>query len=165
MFNHIQMKQGRHITSAFGHRGDLMNVQVVIRGYRKVMTNLRRLPNKIEKEIINALNIEQLQIMHKSKREVPVDTGALRRSAYTEKPKKIGKSIIGVIGYSGKYAKINPKTGQSTEKYAIAVHETNKNYRNGRKWKYLSDPLEVRKPNLLRNMAKIMRRRINNLVR
>lgn len=54
---------------------------------------------------------------------VPVDTGALRSSGYVTEPEREGDHIVVEIGYGGPAAKINPKSGDSTDGYAIFVHE------------------------------------------
>lgn len=54
---------------------------------------------------------------------VPVDTGALRSSGYTAEPERVGDLVRVELGFGGPAAKINPKTGQSTEGYGLRVHE------------------------------------------
>lgn len=54
---------------------------------------------------------------------VPVDTGALRSSGYVTPPQREGDTVTVFVGYGGPAAKINPKTGESTDGYAIYVHE------------------------------------------
>lgn len=66
---------------------------------------------------------EGIGIIEQSKPLCPVDTGTLRSSAYVEEPKQEGDVITVEIGYGGPAAKINPKTGESADSYAIYVHE------------------------------------------
>ena len=54
---------------------------------------------------------------------VPVATGALRSSGYTAEPERVGDLVRVELGFGGPAAKINPKTGQSTEGYGLRVHE------------------------------------------
>lgn len=54
---------------------------------------------------------------------VPVDTGALKSSAYTAEPVYEGSRVTVDMGYGGPAAQINPKTGESTDGYALMVHE------------------------------------------
>lgn len=64
--------------------------------------------------------------------EVPVDTGALRSSGTVE------------VETSDTRVEVSLGFGGAASNYAVAVHETNKNYRGGRKWKYLEDPIKRR---------------------
>jgi hypothetical protein len=70
-----------------------------------------------------ALYREADGIIQESQGLVPVDTGALRSSKYTEEPKTEGNMVTVDFGYGGPAAQINPKTGESTEGYALYVHE------------------------------------------
>lgn len=54
---------------------------------------------------------------------VPVDTAALKSSGYVEPPKREGDHVEVTLGYGGPAAKVNPKTGESTDGYALKVHE------------------------------------------
>lgn len=60
----------------------------------------------------------------------PVATGALRSTGTVQLPTIDGGKISVVMSYGG-----------PTAPYAIFVHETNKNYRNSKQWKYLETPL------------------------
>lgn len=62
-------------------------------------------------------------IMAESQGLVPVDTSALRSSGYVTEPQYDATLCIVYIGYGGPAAKINPKTGESTDAYALYVHE------------------------------------------
>lgn len=62
-------------------------------------------------------------ILAESQGLVPVDTSALRSSGYATEPQYDGTRCIVYIGYGGPAAKINPKTGESTDSYALYVHE------------------------------------------
>ena len=74
--------------------------------------------------LTSALYEEALDIFAVSQRMVPHDEGTLEASGGVE----IGDREI-TIGYGG-----------AASAYALAVHETEKNYKNGRSWKYLETP-------------------------
>ena len=77
---------------------------------------------------------------------VPVDTGALRSSLRTAKPKVTG-SVISVT----------LSAGGPAVPYALRVHETNLAYRNGRQWKYLETPLNLMRPNAKKDLEDTLR--------
>ena len=79
---------------------------------------------------------EAHEIMDESVTEVPVETGALRDSAFVE------EDADGVtFGYGGNNVQTNPITGKSTSDYMIAVHERlDVNHPVG-KAKFLEDPI------------------------
>ena len=82
-------------------------------------------------------------VMTKSKETyVPVDTGNLRDSGNVALPEISGSEVSVVLGY-----------GNAAVGYAIYVHETPKNYRNGRQWKYLETPLKESLPDIGRELA------------
>lgn len=66
---------------------------------------------------------EAIGIMAASQGLVPVDTSALRSSGYVQEPVREGNRVVVTLGYGGPAAKINSKTGESTDGYAIIVHE------------------------------------------
>lgn len=69
------------------------------------------------------LYLEAQGIMTASQPLVPVDTSALRSSGYVNEPVREGDRVEVTLGYGGPAAKINPKTGESTDAYALFVHE------------------------------------------
>ncbi len=66
------------------------------------------------------------RVINHSKTMVPVDTGALKASAYVESA-NYGKEVVsvdfGYCGEDGRYAQINPKTGVPTSEYVMEQHE------------------------------------------
>lgn len=89
----------------------------------------------IGNEIRQALSAELYKIanevMTESKRDyVPVRTGALRSTGTVLPPEVENNQLVVRLGYGGVAAP-----------YALAVHETDKNYRHGKQWKYLETPL------------------------
>jgi len=81
-----------------------------------------------------ALYREGAIIFEESQDEVPLDTGNLRASGKLGLPKVEGKDVVVEISYGGAAAD-----------YAVIVHEDlEMNFRNGKKAKYLEDPLKRR---------------------
>lgn len=78
---------------------------------------------EIEDRIKAALYAEGTQLVGQSVPLVPVDTGALRSSAFTEQPTTSGDKISVRCGYGGTATKVNPLTGETTTDYAVKVHE------------------------------------------
>ena len=77
----------------------------------------------LEAKIKAALYQEGIQLMSTSVPLVPVDTGSLRASAFTEQPVTSGDKISVRCGYGGTATKVNPTTGEATTDYAVKVHE------------------------------------------
>jgi hypothetical protein len=81
-----------------------------------------------------ALYKEGAVIFEQSQDEVPIDTGNLKISGQLELPKIEGKQIVVDISYGGAAAD-----------YALTVHEDmERTYQNGKKSKYLEDPVRRR---------------------
>lgn len=78
---------------------------------------------KASKSLGKGLYQEAQGILASSLGLVPVDTSALRSSGYVMEPIQEIDMISVYFGYGGPAAKINPKTGQSTDGYALTVHE------------------------------------------
>lgn len=68
-----------------------------------------------------------------SQKEVPVRWGNLKDSGRLWPPMVVGGNVEVRITY-----------GSTAVQYAAAVHEKNKKYRKGRKWKYVYDPVTAR---------------------
>lgn len=134
---------------------------VKITGQKKLLNQLKKAQRLIPQEFAKYMYEELLEIMDESQRQVPVDTGALKRSGYVDRPKLTRTRIQTRIGYAGRATKINPRTGQPTSKYASTVHEVPRNYRIG-KYKYLEDPIKERQPYIAKNIARKIKRRLRN---
>ncbi len=88
-----------------------------------------------------ALYAEANDIVNASVDLVPVDTGALKGSHYVAPPQREGSVISVVFGYGGPAARINPKSGESSDAYALYVHEDlEANHPRGGQAKYLEVP-------------------------
>lgn len=92
-----------------------------------------------------ALYKEGSRILSESQPLVPVDTGTLRASGYVTPPVREGDTVKVTIGYGGPAAKINPKTGESSESYAIYVHENLEAHHPVGQAKYLETPFNAAK--------------------
>ncbi len=97
-----------------------------------------------------ALYKEAATIFEESQDEVPLDTGNLRASGKLGLPQVQGNELVVEITYGGAAAD-----------YALIVHEDmERNYRNGKKSKYLEDPakrrLEGMSGRLLKSVKKAM---------
>lgn len=88
---------------------------------------------------------------------VPVDTGALRGSHYTSPPVRDGDVIRVEIGYGGPAAKINPKTGESTDGYALKVHEDLEAFHKVGSAKYLEMPFNQARAGMSARVAANMK--------
>ncbi|QGJ88106.1 minor capsid protein [Arthrobacter phage Edmundo] len=82
-----------------------------------------------------------------TQKEVPVKWGNLKNSGRLHPPKQAGTDVEVLITY-----------GSTAVKYAAAVHEKNKNYRNGRKWKYVHDPVVARADGMEQRIVKRIQR-------
>lgn len=86
-------------------------------------------------EVLGQALYEEGQMAFKqSQKEVPVRKGYLKNSGRLSQPMSTGAGAVSVeITY-----------GSSAADYAAPVHDLNKNYRNGRKWHYVADPVKAR---------------------
>jgi hypothetical protein len=81
------------------------------------------------------------KVIRKSQEMVPVDTGALFNSAFVDMPRVDRHLLLVRIGYGGANAQTNPKTGKSSDFYAVDVHENFRmRHAHGRKAKFLEIP-------------------------
>ncbi len=96
---------------------------------------------------------EGLGIMASSEGLVPVDTSALRSSGYVQQPIRAGKTITVFLGYGGPAAKINSKTGESTDGYALIVHENLEAFHPVGTAKYLEMPFDQAKRGMAARVA------------
>jgi hypothetical protein len=103
-------------------------------------------------EAAEALEREANLTMKESKKEVPVDTSALKNSAYVGKPRKNGNIVSIKFGYGGVAVQVNHKSGKLTSVYAMIVHEDlTKTHKVG-KAKFLEDPVNRREQKRIHNI-------------
>ena len=117
-----------------------------LRGSAALKRELKRQGKKARKALARALFLEGEQIMAKSKRLVPVDTGALRASGHVQLPVIRGKKVTVVLGYGGAAAP-----------YAVFVHEKQARHNPPTQWKYLEQPLNEAIPGMAGRLAKRIR--------
>lgn len=120
---------------------------------------------KKAKELLRSLGPAVLEIaagsLYRSSEEImtvskevycPVDTGTLRSTGRVELPVISGNKVEVVMGYGGPSAD-----------YAVYVHEIDKNYNNGKQWKYLETPLKEGIPSIERNLVSDMEKGLRKL--
>lgn len=108
---------------------------------------------KAEKSLGKHLYREGLGILASSQGLVPVDTNALRSSGYVTEPVRDINMLSVFIGYGGPAAKINVKTGQSTDGYAILVHENLEAFHKVGTAKFLEMPFDQAKTGMASRLA------------
>jgi len=108
--------------------------------------------------VATALKIEAQDIMSESKLEVPVDTGSLRDSGYIKEPVISANNVSITLGYGGNNVRINPKSGQATNVYAVEVHENVQVAHRTGKAKFLIDPIERNSTRLAERLLNIVER-------
>lgn len=118
---------------------------------RKLERKLTQYVVEVKKQTRSANEEDADRIFQESQLEVPRKTGALAESGKVDKsdPEKV------TISYGGT---INPVTGQSTDDYAVKIHEDlNLRHPNGGKAKYLQDPFFRNIENIKKNVTKKVR--------
>lgn len=90
---------------------------------KSVTALLNQFAEHAEADLGAILYQEATGIVTQAQGLVPVDTGALQSSGYVAEPVRDGPRVRVDLGFGGPAAKINRKTGQSTEGYALHVHE------------------------------------------
>lgn len=126
-----------------------------------VQAMLRRVGDKAAKALGKQLYNEGQGIIEASSGLVPVDTGTLKSSRYTAEPVREGDRITVEIGYGGPAAKINPKSGESSDGYAIIVHENLEAFHKTGVAKFLELPFNQAKHGMGARIAAGMRTDLN----
>ena len=109
-----------------------MSIEVINYEFLKDFFNVLG-PEVASRAAASALYRSGEAIATKSRQEyVPIDTGALKSSIHVE-PAKLEGSVVTV----------SIVAGGASAGYALWVHEINKNYRNGKQWKYLETPAKL----------------------
>lgn len=124
---------------------------------RSVRDSIRLWGGRAEKSLGVALYKEGLGIMASSQGLVPVDTTALRSSGYVKEPVRDINMITVELGYGGPAAKINSKTGESTDSYALYVHENLETFHPVGTAKYLEMPFDQAKTGMGARIAAAIR--------
>jgi hypothetical protein len=123
-----------------------LTIKAQLRGSKALQRELKRRARGAPKALARALFLEAEQIMGKSKRLVPVDTGALRASGHVQPPKISGKKVSVLLGYGGAAAP-----------YAVFVHERPARHNSPTMWKYLETPLNEAIPGMAGRIARRLR--------
>ena len=133
----------------------MSDIEIRVTGVDEALRRMQWLIQHFPHEVAGEVYTEAELTMTESKRECPVDTGALRGSGFVEAPKITSNNISVTLGYGGVAAKVNPKTGQSANNYAIIVHEKVGGHwiSPGIKEKFLEDPIKRRAPKILERVA------------
>lgn len=118
---------------------------------------LRTYGESAVKALGRQLYLEANGIMTQSKELCPVATGALHASGYVAQPERDGDVMRVELGYGGPATKINPKTGQPTDTYAIIVHEDLEAFHKVGMAHFLSIPFNAAKPGMSGRIVRGMR--------
>lgn len=96
----------------------------------KVVSSFNKFARENSREVHQALYKEATLLLQRSKAIVPYKTGYLLGSAFvaTDLAARARHNISMIVGY--------------TAPYAFEVHENNKNYNNGKQWKFLETPFQ-----------------------
>ena len=119
-----------------------MKFEVKLENVKEVEQEIRKYALKFPEKIKPILYEEAQEIMSESKKQCPVDTGALRASGYVNEPEETKEGIYVQMGYGGPSAP-----------YAIYVHERLDLHHRVGKAKFLEDPVKDRAPQLPRRIA------------
>jgi hypothetical protein len=98
-----------------------------------------------------ALYEEGSMAFKQSQKEVPVRKGYLKNSGRI------------TLEQAGGDVEVTITYGSAAADYAAPVHDLNKNYRNGRKWHYVADPVKARTNGMDQRLAKRINRSIEGM--
>jgi hypothetical protein len=118
---------------------------------RNMIANFDRYVTRITKGSREAMRWAAETILEQTMPLVPLDTGALRESGRVETSSGEGLTrhrIGAAVKFGG---------GPGRVRYAVFVHETNKNYRIGQ-WKYLQEGVNRARPIITRGVAERLKR-------
>ena len=124
-----------------------LKLKARIRGSKALQRELKRRAREAPKALAGALFLEAERIMGKSKRLVPVDTGALRASGHVQTPVIVGKKVSVTLGYGG-----------AAVPYAVIVHERPARHNAPTQFKYLEMPLNEAIPGMAGRIVRRLRR-------
>ena len=113
-----------------------MALVVRVEGVQKVLMNLKKAHKGLGREAATGLKRAGLFLQRASQKIVPVDTGALKGSAFT-RAEGSGWDIVVQVGY--------------TQLYSIFVHENlEAKHKTGKEAKYLERPLRENRLQILK---------------
>ena len=121
-----------------------MKLRHNVKGLDQVLAKFRDAPQKALQISEQVLYQEATNILEDSQENyVPHKEGTLKRSGFVALPHYSLDRLTVAIGYGG---------GEAF--YARYVHNINKNYRNGKVWKYLKTPLNKHLPKVQERLLK-----------
>lgn len=119
-------------------------MNLLVRGLKEVVANLKRLEDKARKALLAELRYAALKLMTESMLEVPVDTGNLRDNKFIDDPIYSDGVWRVRLGYRAHYALAVheiPSPPLKSEGGRSATHRVGK-------WKYLEDPMKRAAPGM-----------------
>ena len=116
---------------------------MTVEGQAALVRRLQRIARRAPKEFGNALRAEALIEEAESRKRTPVDTGALRASHETSRPKETFRGIEVTISVGG------PGT-----EYAIPVHEDLEAFHRVGQAKFLESTILQSRPFMARRIAR-----------
>jgi hypothetical protein len=145
---------GAHgVLGTVGMEGEQMSDSISFefdeRGLAHAYAVLDTMEREVQEPIATSLGESFEIVLARSKQEfVPIDTGFLSSTGFVLVDRS-GSDIVARIGF--------------TADYAAAVHETNKNYKGGRQWKYLETPMKESLPDIAAKCQADLKRWIESL--
>lgn len=127
----------------------VVKVTVEVRGHTELQAKLKRAPERLGWGLKKAALEDIEQVMAQSQEQVPIETGALKGSAYISQDSKGNITF----GYGGKNVQTNPITGQLTTEYMAAVHERLDLVHPVGRAKFLERPINNYKRRLKRSLT------------
>jgi HK97 gp10 family phage protein len=131
--------------------------------FARVMRNVETLTPKMKKKAEFLINASALKIESDAKNRVPVDSGRLRSSLKTEKFGGIGRRVYTNVEYApyvefGTRSRVNTKiSGVDYSDVAIQFKKSNGGGGGVRPRPYLFPAFEAEKPNLIKNLKRLMK--------
>lgn len=122
---------------------DGLELDVQVTGQESLVRLLIQAGPQGDEVLSQALYEEGQLAFRQSQKEVPVRWGNLKGSGRLHPPALMGGMVEVKITY-----------GSTAVDYAVYVHEQQKKYNRGRKWKYLYDPVQARVSGLDRRLSK-----------
>lgn len=122
---------------------DGLELDVQVTGQESLVRLLIQAGPQGDEVLSQALYEEGQLAFRQSQKEVPVRWGNLKGSGRLHPPALMGGMVEVKITY-----------GSTAVDYAVYVHEQQKKYNRGRKWKYLYDPVQARVSGLDQRLSK-----------
>ena len=135
-------------------------IHVQVTGLEETKHVFQQLAMMAPRALARGMYVEGEKIMTASKKEVPVDTGALMGTGRVIPPDPTAAEPEVKIVYGGPSGVTNPRTGEYVG-YALWVHERLDQYHKPpRKAKFLEDPAKAAIPGMDERIAAEMRKEL-----